>query len=413
MLLERKDDETQYEYGLRLIEHKMENPNAYDWQDIIDTLGLNIHRDSLRKACSVTEYSAYNVMKYFRNKAADNLENDLLQSIDEKNRELKKERIKLSTERSVVNEQLRKLARNELVVEKLEEAITNLVPLDVPQEIIIFPTEGYKEAILPVSDVHFGKVAEVRGLHGELLNVYDEEVFKIRMWELLRQTVAILNKENIYRLRLILNGDLIDGMLRQSQLQHLKYGVVDSTMVFAEFIAAWLTELSKYVSVDVYYALGNHSQIRPLGSKNGEFPIENMERIIIWYLESRLKDNINISIHQNDGDFVYFECNGINVMASHGEEKDLEKALKDYMLMYNKRIDMFITGHLHSNFSKTIGLGMDGISDCEVLRTKSICGIDDFSTKLRKSSGAGTSIFIIEESLGKTITYDINLQGAC
>ena len=50
------------------------------------------------------------------------------------------------------------------------------------------------------------------------------------------------------------------------------------------------------------------------------------------------------------------------------------------------------------------------MSDVEFARVKSICSIDDFSTKLRKSSSAGTSLFIIEQGKGKTITYEVNLQ---
>lgn len=46
---EQKDGEDLYEYGLRLIEIKMEQkPDDLDWEDIVEATQLDCHRDSLR-----------------------------------------------------------------------------------------------------------------------------------------------------------------------------------------------------------------------------------------------------------------------------------------------------------------------------------------------------------------------------
>lgn len=56
---ERREGEDTYEYGLRLIEIKVEQkPDDLDWEDIVEATGIECHRDSLRKAASVTPYSA-------------------------------------------------------------------------------------------------------------------------------------------------------------------------------------------------------------------------------------------------------------------------------------------------------------------------------------------------------------------
>ena len=68
---ERKEGEDLYEYGLRLIEIKMEQkPDDLDWEDIVEAAQLDCHRDSLRKAVSVTPYSGYAVAQYFKRKYA-------------------------------------------------------------------------------------------------------------------------------------------------------------------------------------------------------------------------------------------------------------------------------------------------------------------------------------------------------
>ena len=91
----QNENESKFEYGLRLITIKCEdNPQDLDWQDLVDILELNIHKDSLRKACNTTEFSGYNVMKYFKeNMTVSNItDNDIIQGIEDKRLELQMER---------------------------------------------------------------------------------------------------------------------------------------------------------------------------------------------------------------------------------------------------------------------------------------------------------------------------------
>lgn len=45
----KKSNESEYEYGLRLIEIKVEEkPEDLEWSDIVDLLGLNVHKDSFQ-----------------------------------------------------------------------------------------------------------------------------------------------------------------------------------------------------------------------------------------------------------------------------------------------------------------------------------------------------------------------------
>lgn len=63
----------------------------------------------------------------------------------------------------------------------------------------------------------------------------------------------------------------------------LRWGIVESCMRLAEYLAQWVARLSQHASVNVYNVDGNHGEIRPLGSKRGEFEGENMEKILSWY----------------------------------------------------------------------------------------------------------------------------------
>lgn len=405
--LKKKDGESRLDYIKRLVYGKLKDKTIdCDYTEIAPFLfGAELSSCECRKRM----YGALNILEQLEGETIKNVADfELLDEITNKTLELRKERMKNQTVNAQINKNLRLVARGEITQDLIVEAITKLEPLNLsrPRPRLTSNQEG----ILPISDVHFGKKCTITGLKGEIINEYNEEVYKRRMQELMEETIRICSKEDISRLNILLTGDLIDGILRMTQLQKIQYGIIDSTMRLAEHLSVWLNELSNYVFIDLYTCLGNHSQIRPLGSSNGEFEDENMESVIIWYLKARLKNNESINIIDNKSDFIFFNCNGINIMASHGEEKNIEQAIKDYMLLYGESIDLFIAGHLHTKENKSIGLSTKGLSDVEYCRVKSICSIDDYSTKLRKSSGAGTSLFIIEQGRGKTITYDINLQ---
>ena len=86
------ENETDYEYGLRLISIKVEEkPDDLDWEDIVTLLHLDCHRDSLRKAANVTEFSGYKVMQYFKEKMENQSRDDTesyLKELELKKREL-------------------------------------------------------------------------------------------------------------------------------------------------------------------------------------------------------------------------------------------------------------------------------------------------------------------------------------
>lgn len=344
------------------------------------------------------------------NKADNNINNilDSIRELEEKKIELELERKKLQTEKVEYNKNLREQARIELYLQKLEECISKLNPLELPK-IEIKKTENNKVAIVNISDAHVGKEGKVLGLKGEILNEYNFQVFKQRMCKLFEEVLRVIEKENLENIILIAEGDMVDGILRNSQLQSLEYGIIDSVIEYSDFMTLWINKLSEYVYIDYHSAYGNHAGLRLLNAKSAkDFPNENVEKIIDKFLEIRLKDNSNVTIHNNQLPHAYFNVFGLNILATHGEEKNLVQTLKDFRIMYNEEIHMILTGHLHSNSSQDVSVG--SLGNCEVIRVPSICGIDDFSMTLHKTSRASSKILIIEEGIGKTIEYSIYLN---
>ena len=95
----------------RCICAKIEKEVEAEWQDIIEFFNLPLHRDSLRKAVNVGEFSAYNIYKYMEDKIANMVidsqpqqaQDELLMELEMKKIELYKERVKLRDERNERN----------------------------------------------------------------------------------------------------------------------------------------------------------------------------------------------------------------------------------------------------------------------------------------------------------------------
>lgn len=403
-ILVKRNGETDFDYKVRLCIAKLNKEIDLDWSEIIDLLKLNCSPDHLRKL----SYAYKEMSENIDNKQLESVEDDeFLDKLTQKKLELQKERAKLSAEKNEINKWIREQSRAELFYEKYLGILSKRKLPDVPEYKIPFNVLD-SDWTLNFADMHYGKDVKIFGLEDEILAEYNTEIFEKRMWDLLNQTVHMIEKENIRHLNVFNLADSIDGILRMNQLQSIQLGIIDSQMGFADFMVVWLNELSKYANIDYYSTQGNHDEIRPLGSSKGDFPNENVARLINWHLERMLDKNPNVTIHKNKP-LAYVDIVGTKVLATHGQdEKNLENSIKDYTNTYNKKIHMLLTGHLHNTNTKTVG--MDGMQNIEFYQHPSICGIDDYSMKLKKTAPAGATMMRIERGLGRTATFDFKLK---
>ena len=396
------DGETFTDYHIRLFENKEQYDLTPD--DIADLLNAEYGSDYSESKWRKDYASYVRWRDYVLTKEAPD---EQLDKLTIKKLELQKERNKLSAEKNELNKWIREQARTENVYEKIEQAIGKLEPIKLPN-IKVTETNNKRTAIIDIADSHFGRQGTIKGFHGEVIAEYSVEIFKARMWELLERVVKIINKEDLTHVTVLNLGDSTDGLLRFSQLQFLQLGIADQTMQFAEFMAQWLNKLSEYVTIDYRSVLGNHTETRPLNSQRGDFQNENVERLIVWYIKTRLQGNSKVQIHDAET-IIYFDAMGTKILATHGQdERNLENSIKDYMMIYQVPVHMLKTGHLHHHNNKTIG--MNGLQNIEFIQSPAICGIDEYSMKLKKTANAGSLVTIIEADYGKSCTYDIRLK---
>ena len=280
-------------------------------------------------------------------------------------------------------------------------------PISIAERSPIAPI-GKRTLVLCVADCHYGADWIVRGLRGEILNRYNPEVFGERMDDLLAQVREIIVKENISDVQLLLCGDSLDGMLRNSQLMKLRWGVIESCMRFSEHMAQWIAALSQYATVSVCGVDGNHTETRTLNSKRGDFPGENLEKVIFWFLAERLKDVPGVFVDSVTEQRKHLTVQGFNLLLTHGTDiKSLENAAKQTMLLYGEAIDYLICGHKHREQEYVSGYTDQGNS--VVIRVPSVCGMDEYAQRLGYGGKPGALAMVLEAGYGRRCIYPISL----
>lgn len=393
----RYDDETDEELIYRITGEK---DKIGSWQGVADILnellGTEYTESKFRK-----QRQAFDKM-FSANQAKFSSDKAILDDISEQRRELAKERVKLQTEKLEYNRWLREEARDELITEKICDAVNSLTPLNIPE--YITPVHNTRAYALVYGDEHFGVEYELKGLFGDIINAYSPEIFEERMWDLFHQTVEIIQKENIDTLNVFNIGDFNDGILRVSQLMKLRYGVVDGTIKYADFIANWLNELTKFVRVKYQSTNGNHSELRMIGQPKGTFTEDNMGKVVAEFIKTRLKDNPNFTYIENPTGFIYAQLACNTVLGIHGEVKNMKTAIDEFSRIYNVPIQYLLAGHLHHNKTEEIGI------NSEVINVGSIIGVDSYSLSLHKTANASAKLLVFEQTRGKVCEYTLKLN---
>lgn len=329
-----------------------------------------------------------------------NLENDKIEQIDDLDKveeikkvieELKAERIKIQTANLEYNANARAEARSDLFQERIVEAIDRLEPVKV-KCIEVTPSSG-QVGLLCLSDFHAGSTYEVKGIYGEIVNKYDFEIMKNRLWRL----IGLIEVDDIVVDKLIVAnlGDFFENILRLSSLTKLREPVVDTVIKFSEFMAQWFVELQKRldVPIEVVTVGGNHDVQRILGQQP-QLEEENLGKIVVEFLKLRLAQCEDIRVDDYT-DVAVKTIGPMNIMFAHGEDKDLSITIDYFSNLYNVEADEIYAGHLHRPESKTIGI--TDLGDRAIYRVGSICGVDAFAKRIRQSARPSVHFAIYNE----------------
>ena len=399
-VLSRRDGESIVEHHKRLVMGKLVDKTLadYDYTELAKyAYGREYAPDVARR------------MFYGSRKTLDLLESEkmngtvdktVLNEIDEKLIELRKERQRFFDQRREYNKLLSADGRKEYMYDCLVAAAEDLYDTvgNVYRGADVSSIENFgdNEAVLVFSDWHYGMVAN------NVFNKYDTEVCRQRITKVVRDAARRIQLHKCNKLHIVVLGDLIHGGIHASVRVASEELVCDQLMQVSEILAQSVDYLSQFVGeTTVYITYGNHA--RTIQNKKDSIHRDNMERIIPWWLEQRLSKNESVSIAPDtQTEFLFVNAAGHDICASHGDIDSVKSSPRMLTTLfgkqYGKNIEYILLGDKHHRESFE-ELGITSMI-CGAL-----CGADDYANDKRLYSTPSQMLLIFNPVGGLDAEY--------
>lgn len=299
--------------------------------------------------------------------------------------EMKKERVKSTDERTQNNAYVRRIAREETIIEIAKDAA---IRISQSSPVVMTPLEIIEnidaEAIAVISDWHYG--IEVNN-HW---NRFNPEICVKRIRKYLGKLLQTCELFNISKIHLVNLSDLIAGRIHATIRLESREDVISQTINVSEILAQFINELTKRgYDVEYYDCLDNHSRLEPI--KSDSLDLESLVRIIPWYLKEKFSAEPKFTIHNNEysDDIITFTVlDGLyNVGAVHGHKDRPQQVIKNLTLMTKENFDLILTAHLHH-------FAGDETNRTIQLSNGSLMGTDSYAKDLRLDSQPSQNIIV-------------------
>lgn len=405
LILDRREDETEYQHHKRIVFGKLVDGSLsdYDYTTLSKYLyGKEYSEDVARRMF----YGSCRTLKVVDEATLKDIsEEDILNEIELKMHELRKEKQKFSDQRRELTKMLSSEGRFEHICDKLIESANKLnesFPL-ISGDQVAPDNVSDKEAIIVFSDWHYGLVAD------NISNTYNTEICKARVGYVVNRAIQRIQLHGCQKLHVIVTGDLIHGAIHTSARVASEELTCDQLMHASELLAQAIEKLSRYVQdIDVRVTYGNHARVIP--NKNDSIHRDNFERLIPWWLKQRLGANENITVYEDNGnEFVTVIACGYGIVATHGDLDSMSTMTNVLSPMFKEYFDKchgvqlrgIIMGDKHCFESKS-GFGV------RPFICGSLCGSDDYANSKRLYSDPSQLLIIMDSDVGIDAVYTIN-----
>lgn len=402
--LDRRSDETDFEYHKRLITAKLVDKTLdLDYATLSPYLFGRAYAPDVARRMAYGSARTIKLLEEDLEKAAEeSASSQILSEIDKKQIELQKERQRFSDQRREFNKLVNKEGRMEHLYERLATAADNLSEtvgcLYEPDNPLY--ELGDNEAVLVLSDWHYGLVAD------NVFNIFNKDICVERVKELVLRAAERIALHSCSTLHIVCLGDFIHGAIHTGTRVAADELVCDQIMQVSEILAQTISKLATVVDKTyVYMTYGNHG--RTVQKKDDSIHRDNMERIIPWWISERLSGHTDIEIVQDMSDeFIIFEAAGHDIAASHGDLDSVKQAPRLLSVLFNRQygrnVECVILGDKHHRESFE-ELGVTSMI------CGSLCGADDWANGKRLYSTPSQLLLIFNPTHGLDAEYRIEL----
>lgn len=402
--INRKPEENEYQYIWRLGQAKDSGLLDMDWNTIADVINKEFRNDESEYRTEAAYRKSYQqAKKYYENGVFNDLSEDkYFKELQLQKDAVYKEKRQLYDQRREYNKLLTFDARTDHLVDELISVANKLnesKPLNFEEK--WFKSNLHKEAVMFWSDWHYGMVTN------NIWNTYNTTICRQRVKKFIEISKEYISLNKIDVLDIVMLGDACHGAIHSSCRVQSEEDVCDQIMNVSEIMAEAIGELSKYVNhITLYSCYGNH--MRTVQDKDESIHSDNMEKLIPWWLEWRLKDNSKVEIKYSEyKEFTKLNVLGYNICCLHGDLDNFKNIGTTVNTIFSRKfgetIDYTVSGDKHhlEEFEQF---------DIESILIRSLCGTDDYANNKRLYSKAGQTLMIFNDEYGRESTYHIPLS---
>jgi len=375
-LIKRLENENEEQFLWRIGQAKDNGTLDLSWDEIADIMNKEFREDVSEYLTSAAYRKPYQQAKRFYEAGtfSEITHDAYIEELRNAKHEVRKEKQKLSDERTALNRVLREEGRKESMYEIVKRAIENHKPVNFDYSPTVIP-DSDNDLIIHLTDIHGGMTID------SVFNTYNFSVLQQRLKNYLNEIFDIQQIYHSQKAYLILGGDMIQGLIHLNARIEAKENVVEQIMRTSDLVSNFIYELSKmFQSVEVHTTAGNHA--RSTQSKDETPRGENFDLLIPFACKKDLQNIENVTFIENalGYDIATFNVRGHTVYATHGD-KDTVKNVVYHMTQFARKAnlplpDICYMGHRHTN-------GLTTVDDVKVIESGCVDGMDSFTIDSR------------------------------
>lgn len=343
-------------------------------------------------------YGSRKTLDLIFNENKENIDcEDMLNELDQKMIELRKERQRLSDQRTAFNRLVRERSRQEELNDILVKAINASDLPELSNAGGSYYPYSDTDLLVSLNDIHYGAT------YDNHWGKYNSGIFAQMLKEYLDRIIAIGETHQSKDCIIWQNGDAISGNIHKTIQVTNKENVIEQVVGVSELIAEFMAELSKHFDTVKYASVsGNHSRIEP--NKENSLVEERMDDLIEWYLKARLQNITNIEI--GFGDKIHPTMYSMNVRGKvycgvHGDFDATGSNIQSLQTMVGEQVYAVLLGHKHHN-------AVDDIQGIKTVMAGSFQGMDEYCVQ-KRIVGTPSQMVCVCDDHGILCHYDISL----
>lgn len=389
-----------YEELLKDCSNKVQKISDLDWVEICQKYNLDFNPDTIRKGSQPPLIGSAFVSEYYKWKESQNKtdkkEDSYLKELRLHRQELEKEIVKVRDERTELRRLIREEARKESYKDQFLRSVIEYHgnPLDYDSDIKFNDVlTCNNDLLVSLFDIHAGLESD------NYFNTYNKDVLRERLHSYLDKIFEVQirhGSENVY----LVLSETVSGFIHPTLRIENNQDMIEQFLMVTDYLAQFIRELSyRFKIVNVYVAIGNHGRLSP--KKDDSLSHENMDNLVLPFLEAKLQNFSNVFCHKNtiEDTIAIFNIRNTKVFSSHGDRENPHEAIQKLTLFTGIKPDIYLCGHRHTN-------SMTTVYDSKVLQAGCLSGSDSYCMDKRLRNKPEQLLAIINDD-GLDCIYDV------